>query len=399
MPSLPRSLQLLRIESDVWVVSLAVALLYFAGGLVVAFVMVWLYKLGASFIEIGVVGAFYDLALALSFLAGGVLSDRYGGRSIFLLSLVCSMVSAILYGAAGFLLAWLPVALGLVLGKAAMGLRQTSSFSIVSRAAPEGGKATSFGLLYTLQQLGYVVGPMVGGIMILYYGWSSPFVATIPVIFVAIFLILLKLDVGTIASSKLSLSLMEARKIITMDRGIMILTLVAVWDQFFQELSNPFFMIFLENEFQAPPYMLGLCFTAMSTSTLLFSIPGGFSSDLSRRRKPLIMVGAVTMAISMALVAFAFNGWMFVASYFLAGISFAVANTAVPSYFADATGVRLSTAYGIRLGAMYLAGMFAPPIGGWIIQAFHSIRLPFIISLVGCTIEVGLILFLFVESR
>jgi MFS family permease len=393
-----RSFQSLRPENSLATVAIAIALLYFAGGMVIAFVTLWLYKLGASFVDVGIVGAFYDFALALSFLVGGILSDRYGGRFILLLSLVCSLASAIMYGIAGFLLVWIPVALGLVIGKAAMGLRQTSSFSIVSKVAHSRRKATSFGFVYTLQQLGYVIGPIIGGVMIVHYGWSSPFIVTIPIILVAIFLIISKLDVGQVTSARVSLSLANVRESIAMDRGIMALIIVAIWDQFFQELSNPFFMIFLENEFQATPYIMGLCFTAMSIATLLFGIPGGLSSDVTGKRKIFIVLGAVMMSVSMALVAFAFDQWMFVASYFLAGISFTIANTTIPSYFADATGCQLSTAYGVRLGMMYFAGMFAPPIGGWLIQTYHSIRLPFIISLVASTIEIGLILLLFREG-
>lgn len=396
---LSRRSRLLSLESDVWIVGLAVALLHFAGGLVVAFVMVWLYKLGASFLDIGFVGAFYNLALALSFLAGGALNERYCGRTVFALSLICSLVSAILYGLGGFILIWIPVALGLVLGKVAIGLRETSSFSIVSRVAREGQKGTSFGFVYTLQQLGYVVGPLVGGVIIVYYGWRAPFLATIPMIAIAIFLILTKLNVGQNNSSRVSFSFSEMKRVMTIDRNIMVLTIIAMWSQFFEEFSNPFFTIFLENEFQAAPYLLGLCFTAMSVATLLFSIPGGLSTDVTGKVKPFIMTGAIVMAVSFAFVAFAFDPMMFVASYFLAGISFAIANTAIPSYFANVPGQGMSTAYGIRLGAMYLAGMFAPPIAGWMIQTYQSIRLPFMISLLGCVIQTGLILLFFQRGQ
>jgi MFS family permease len=178
----------------------------------------------------------------------------------------------------------------------------------------------------------------------------------------------------------------------------MALTVIAMWNQFFEELSNPFFMIFLEEEFKPPPYVLGLCFTAMSIATLIFTIPGALSSDITGRRKPFIALSALMMTVSMGLVAFAFDPMMFVASYFLAGISFAINNTAIPSYFADATGRGLSTAYGVRLGAMYLVGMFAPAIGGWMIEAYHAVRLPFEVSLVGCAIEIGLVILLFREN-
>ena len=398
MQSLSRRLQFFRIESNIRIVAAAVALLYLAGGLVIAFVMVWLYKLGASFLQVGLVGASYNFALAISFLAGGALSDRYGGRAIFVISLICSLVSAILYGIAGFLAVWIPVAVGLVLGKVAMGLRQTSSFSIVTQTAQKDRKATSFGFVYTLQQLGYVIGPMVGGVMILYFGWASPFLATVPIISVAIFLILVKLNLGRATPSRVSLSFQDVKRSFTMDRGIMALTVIAMWNQFFEELSNPFFMIFLEEGFNPPPYVLGLCFTVMSIATLLFTIPGGLSVDITGKRKPFITASALMMTLSMGLVAFAFDPMMFVASYFLAGISFAINNTTIPSYFADSTGRGLSTAYGVRLGAMYLVGMFAPAIGGWMIEAYGSIRLPFEVSLFGCAIEVGLVIFLFREG-
>ena len=397
MQSLSQSLQFFRIESKIRIVAAAVGLLYLAGGLVIAFVMVWLYKLGASFLQVGLVGASYNFALAISFLAGGALSDRYGGRAIFVISLICSLVSAILYGIAGFLAVWIPVAVGLVLGKVAMGLRQTSSFSIITQTAQKDRKATSFGFVYTLQQLGYVIGPMVGGVMILYFGWESPFLATVPIISVAIFLILVKLNLGRATPSRVSLSFQDVKRSFTLDRGIMALTVIAMWNQFFEELSNPFFMIFLEEEFNPPPYVLGLCFTAMSIATLLFTIPGALSVDITGKRKPFITASALMMTLSMGLVAFAFDPMMFVASYFLAGISFAINNTTIPSYFADATGRGLSTAYGVRLGAMYLVGMFAPAIGGWMIEAYDSIRLPFEVSLFGCAIEVGLVIFLFRE--
>jgi len=398
MQSLSQSLQFLRIDSKIRIVAAAVGLLYLAGGLVIAFVMVWLYKLGASFLQVGLVGASYNFALAISFLAGGALSDRYGGRAIFVISLLCSLVSAIFYGIAGFLAVWIPVAVGLVLGKVALGLRQTSSFSIITQTAQKDRKATSFGFVYTLQQLGYVIGPMVGGVMILYFGWASPFLATVPIISVAIFLILVKLNLGRATPSQVSLSFQDVKRSFTLDRGIMALTVIAMWNQFFEELSNPFFMIFLEEEFNPPPFVLGLCFTAMSIATLLFTIPGGLSSDITGKIKPFITASALMMTLSMGLVAFAFDPMMFVASYFLAGITFAINNTMIPSYFADATGRGLIAAYGVRLGGVYLVVMYAPAIGGWMIETYGSIRLPFEVSLFGCAIEVGLVIYLFGES-
>jgi MFS family permease len=135
----------------------------------------------------------------------------------------------------------------------------------------------------------------------------------------------------------------------------------------------------------------------MSLSTFVFSMVGGISSDLIGKRKPLITLGTLLMALSVGLVAFAFNPWMFVASYFIAGVSTAISNTAIPSYFADVLKERASTIFGFKFTLMYFAGGIAPLISGWIIQVFNSLRLPFIINFIGLIIEIFLLIIFFKE--
>lgn len=391
-------LEFFKFKESLLILSIAAFLPYFASGMIAAFIMVWLRRLGASFLEVGVVNAFSNLALAISFLAGGTLSDSYGGKKVFFSGLVLTLFSTVLYGVAGLVFAWVLVAFGLILGRVAVGFRETSSFSIIYDVAEERRRATSFGLLSTFRQMGYVVGPSVGGLIAYLVGLRGPFLLAPPLVFVAILLTSLKLELVEVRPARLRFSLQEIKEVLASSPGVASLILISLWDQFFLEMGNPFYMIFLDEEFKAPHYMLGLCFTVMSASTLAFSMVGGISSDIARRRKPFIVLGAVLMALSVGLVAFAVDPWMFVASYFLAGVSTAISNTAIPSYFTDALRERASTIFGLRLGLMYIVGTFAPPISGWLIQEFGSLRMPFLINFVGSSIEIFLLAFFFKES-
>jgi hypothetical protein len=56
----------LRLERSIWLLAAALAMVLFSGGLVAAFVTVLLWRLGASFLDVGYVASLYDASLALS---------------------------------------------------------------------------------------------------------------------------------------------------------------------------------------------------------------------------------------------------------------------------------------------------------------------------------------------
>ncbi len=394
----PHVIDFLKFKKTLWFLSFAAFLPYFASGMIAAFIMVWLRELGASFFDVGFINAVSNLVLASSFLIGGVLSDNYGGKIVFLLGLVLTFLSSLLYGVSAWLLIWLPVGLGLIFGRMAIGFRESSSFRIVYGSSEECKRASSFGLLSTFKQFGYIIGPTAGGLIAYIFGLKAPFILA-PLIIIVAIMLFLKLELKENKTNNLSLkfSFKEVKKLLTLKSGVSTLIFISLWEQFFLEIGNPFYMIFLKEEFKAPPYMLGLCFTVMSLGTFIFSLIGGISSDLIKKRKPSIVFGALLMAFSVGLVAFAFNPWMFVTSYFIAGVSTAISNVAIPAYFTDVLKENASTIFGFRFAAMYFAGILAPLISGWIIQAFHSLRLPFIINFIGLIIEIFLLLTIFKE--
>jgi MFS family permease len=112
----------LRLEADIWYLALALSMLTFAGGLITPFVMVLIRGLGASFMVVGIVASGYNLALAITAFLGGSLCVKFGGKNVFIVSLLFSLFATFSFGTAVAIVSWLLVALGLLFGRVAWGL-------------------------------------------------------------------------------------------------------------------------------------------------------------------------------------------------------------------------------------------------------------------------------------
>jgi MFS family permease len=388
----------LHLERSIWLLAVASGMTLFSGGLVEAFVMILLRRLGASFLTIGYVASLYNVSLALAFFLGGSLSDRFGGKRIFTISLLCSMSAIACYGIANLLLSWLVVALGLLFGRLAWGFRATSSFSVVSSSADEKKRATAFGLVSTVGYVGSILGPIIGGVLAYSYGLSMPFLLAIPLMVIAIALTLAKLEKGEITSKRAVSSLTDVKEAISIDRSITVLILLAIIGQFFMEFGNPYYSIFLESNLKAPEYVIGIAESMLSIGSLMIALPGGYLSDVFRRRKPFLVIGSFLAAIGVGLTAFAVNSLMVVATYFFFGLSNELFATSLQAYFADIAGRRKSLIFGVYQAATWFAGMPAPLIAGWIAETY-GLRAPFIVNFFGSLIVSSLLLSLFIEKK
>ncbi|MBE0512954.1 MFS transporter [Candidatus Bathyarchaeota archaeon] len=388
----------LGLERPMWLLAIASGTTLFSGGLVAAFITVLLWRLGASFLNIGYVASLYNVSLALAFFLGGSLSERFGRKRIFIISLLCSLLAILCYGIANLLLSWLIVALGLLFGRLAWGFRMTSSFSVVSSAASEKKRATAFGLVSTLGYVGSILGPIVGGVLASFHGLFVPFLLAILLMAVAIVLILLKLEKGEITSKRAIASLTEVKEAIRIEKSITVLVLLAIIGQFFNEFGNPYYFIFLESELKAPEYIMGITQSMLSIGSVIIAFPGGHFSDVFQKRKPFLVFGSFLATIGVGLTAFAVNSLMVVATYLFFGLSNALFMISLQAYFTDIAGMRKSLVFGVYQAASWFAGIPAPPIAGSIAEVY-GLRGPFIVNFIGSLIVSSLLLILFTEKK
>lgn len=131
----------------------------------------------------------YNLLYAVLLLTGGLLSDLYGRRIIF-------MAGAALFTFASLLCAAAPTILVLIGGRALAGvgaaLLLPASLAIVRVVWPEPKKrGHALGIWAACNGLALAIGPTVGGLLIARFGWRSIFLVVVPVSIAAFTLALL----------------------------------------------------------------------------------------------------------------------------------------------------------------------------------------------------------------
>lgn len=112
---------------------------------------------------------------AMQFLFGpviGGLSDRYGRRPVLLVSLVVMALDYLLMAVAGTI--WL-LLIGRIIGGITAATHSTANAFIADISKPE-DKAANFGLIGAAFGIGFVLGPLMGGVLA-EYGTRAPFYA------------------------------------------------------------------------------------------------------------------------------------------------------------------------------------------------------------------------------
>jgi DHA1 family tetracycline resistance protein-like MFS transporter len=103
----------------------------------------------------------------------GVLSDRYGRRPVLLISLAGAAIDYLI-------MAFAPELWMLVLGRAIAGLTSANmavATAYITDISPEAVRAKRFGYFHAMFGIGFIIGPVLGGILDHYWGVRSPFLA------------------------------------------------------------------------------------------------------------------------------------------------------------------------------------------------------------------------------
>lgn len=121
----------------------------------------------------------YTLLLASLQLTGGKLSDKFGARLIYLLSLPLFTLASALCGLAGSM----PVLLtGRTIQGLAAALMLPASLSLLNTSyANRPDKAKAIANFITAGAIALAAGPLIGGLLIHSYGWQSIFWVNVPI--------------------------------------------------------------------------------------------------------------------------------------------------------------------------------------------------------------------------
>ena len=132
----------------------------------------------------------YLASVAIALPASGSIGDRFGHRRIFLVGVAGFGGASLLAATAG---SFPLLATSRVLQAVSGALVSTSSTALVRDEAPPARRGAAFGLFDSITSVSAAIGPLIGGLLVVAFGWRGLFLLAVPVSIVAI------LAVGRIA--------------------------------------------------------------------------------------------------------------------------------------------------------------------------------------------------------
>jgi DHA1 family tetracycline resistance protein-like MFS transporter len=322
----------------------------------------------------------------------GALSDRFGRRPILLISMLGLGLDYLLLAVAPSL--WVVVVARIIGG--AMGASIATASAYIADITPPEKRAQSFGIIGVAFGIGFITGPLIGGILG-EYGSRVPFYGASAVSFVALAFAWFLLPESLEPELRRPFRLREANPIgafIVIGRYRMVLTLMVVFvlSQLAERLLESTWVLFTAYRFGWGPVQVGLSFAWVG---ILFVITQG---GLVRVAVPrlgewrTVILGLAVAAVCMTVMAFVFSPWMLYAITVPYVLGWGLTGPAAQSVV---TRIVPANEQGILQGAVAsvatATGVVAPPIGGALFGYFISDRAP--IHLPGIAFLIGGALF------
>jgi len=330
------------------VVMLAVSLsiLEIGFGFVAPVFPIYITELGMGGIELGALAASFAVTRILLSGPLGGLSDRLGRKKMLVYSLLGFALANVIYALAQD--AVVMVAARSLEGAVSAGFFPAASAFVSDMTTPK-NRGTAMGYLSTGSMVGFVVGPVVGGVLAEFLGIRLPFiVAALLSLFTMLLLTILihepqkKSPLGVTRSSHISLKQVLSRAYTSYGAlG------VAMFENMFAiGVLEVAFMLDAVSRFGIGPLEIGGFFGVIGVFMIIGNIGFGKLSDI-KGRKWLIVTGAFVGSLSMLMFANATNTitFYFAGAVLSAGMS--MRGPAIQAMIADMTDPK---AYGSVMG-------------------------------------------------
>jgi MFS family permease len=317
----------------------------------------------------------YSLAGVIAAPVMGLLADRHGRRPLILGSFAVfaaaftgyylaatSLVFILIRGLAGALTAGL--------GPATMGL--------VADIAPDDERARWIGVIGGGTSAGFIVGPVVGGLLYDKWGYGPPFVASIGIALLTLLVAFFAIPETHTREKRTRAALSQKRAArLAPEEGtavsfmaslphpllafstLLLINLSMVFAWFFIDPQLPFY-VFDELEWSTAQF--GAVISCYGWATLIGSLTLGRSSDRFGR-KPILVVGLVLHAAQYGGLMLTNAYWLIIGAFVIAGLGEALINPALNAAYLDITPVEhRSRAMGIKTAVGSLGSLLAPAL-------------------------------------
>lgn len=320
------------------VVMLAISLcvLQIGFGFVVPVFPIYITQLGMGGIELGVLAA--SFALSRIFLAGplGGLSDTVGRKKILVYSLLGFAIANVVYAFAQD--AWVMIVARAMEGAVSAGFFPTANAFVSDMTTPE-NRGTAMGYLSTGNMVGFVVGPVVGGVLAEFLGIRLPFIiaAGVTLLTMLLLTILVQEPKRKTVSGDMKPPKVPIREVLSRARAAYGALGVAMFANMFAiGVLEVAFMLDAVVRFGIGPLEIGGFFGVIGICMIIGNIGFGKLSDKSGR-KWLIVIGAIIGAFSMLMFATATDTSSFYFAGAVLSIGMSMRGPAIQALIADLT--------------------------------------------------------------
>jgi MFS transporter, DHA1 family, tetracycline resistance protein len=369
-------------------------------GIVVPVLPLYTERFGASPFTTGLLLAVYSGMGFIFSPVVGALSDRVGRRSILLLSTIGQATGFFIMGAATTLL-WLFIARTI---DGIFGANVSATQAYVADVTPPQDRSRALGLLGAAFGLGFICGPLLGGVLSL-MSLSAPFYFAGALAAANAVLIIFILPESLPLENRSGLNRDTFITLFREGRGRVIVPLMAAY--FFMmagfSIMTAFFAIFTEDRFGYNASANGYIFACVGVISVI--VQGAMIGRLIKNftEKGIALTGVALLACSMFALPLVQTATML----FLVGAGIAVGNSFINPTMNGLVSRAVNKYWqGRVLGLMQacasLGRFFGPLIGGWFL-AFNPRRTldfgkaPFWIS--GALLVVSLVLTTMVSTR
>lgn len=317
---------------------------------------------GAGVEALGISAMAYALTSTAAAPFIGMLADRFGRRPIILISL-----SAYVLAFSGYLFAasaWMMILLRGLAGIFTAGLIPAITSS-VGDLALENRRAQWIGIVSGGASVGWIIGPVFGGLLYDRFGYVVPFATAIAMAIGALLLALLLIPETYTPSahpSQQRMVWMRDIKAFASQRTFLLLMLISFGVMFAWAFIEPQFMFYAYDDLSWTSAQLGWIMSAFGMTCMLGEFTLGRLSDRFGR-KPVLALGLALFSAQFVGLTIFRNATWIVVSFILAGLGNAIFDPALSAYILDITPPEhKARVMGIKSTAGSLGNLLGPAL-------------------------------------
>jgi len=325
--------------------------------------------LGIDPSALGFAYSLYNAALVVCLIPAGMMADRFGRVRTIVIGTVMFSLSSLMLAFVKDLVQFAAVRM---IEGAGTALTTPAVFALTADLAPTERRGRGMGFTSTLETVGNLASPTVGGVVAQAAGLKIPFYVAFVASLVSAALVAPIRDrraqpnVSTSGPSPLDM-FRSLRRNITESRSLLVLCFRGFIIGITQGLYVLVFVLYMSFKLSMALGEVGFAFTLISGSILAFSFLAGHLSDRFGR-KPFVIVGGIIIASSVIAFSFTSSLLQVYLVCLILGFGVALNNAPINALLADCVipeirakvmgGYEVVVSLGRMLGLMILGGLY-----------------------------------------